>query len=175
LIDDLFNNPYFRIAAMSLNISAGECAVVLVNRRKLEGADLLFRLNVLEHIVTSLEIPLFSFEDVEFSNELFTELIRKVNVNNHPKYTPNLLIAGAYLENEATVSVLHALAEGFDVYCLTDLILALETKFTDTFNSRLIQAGAVPSTLRQIHYQWTTNESDMQRHSVLTKSLDAAV
>jgi|GEM_PF-4101041 hypothetical protein len=154
-----------------MSFCAEKCAVVLINRKMLVDPDLLSRLNVLEQIICSLEVPLFSIEQEEFSSETFGKMMKQVNVNNHPKNTPNLLIAGAYLENEITVSILHALAEGFDVYCLTDLALPLETKFTQIFNSRLMQAGAVPSTLRQILYQWFINESDTNRRAILTKCM----
>ncbi len=154
---------------MSLNLSAAECTVVLLNRQRLLSSDRKDRVAVLDRVVSALQIPFFAVETESIDAAIYTEMMRRIKTENGLRTTPNLIIGGAYLENEVTLSVLHGLAEGFDVYCLSDLILPLENEFTYTFNARLIQAGAVPSTLRQVLYQWSMSEADPLRRATLTE------
>jgi nicotinamidase-related amidase len=71
-----------------------------------------------------------------------------------------LLIAGADVESHITFLTLRALAEGFDVYLLSDLMASRDRQFTRIFQLRLFQAGAVPTTMTQFLLEWQTAESD---------------
>ena len=55
---------------------------------------------------------------------------------------------------------LRALAEGFNVYLLSDLIASRYRQFTRIFQMRLFQARAVPTTMGQLLLEWQTAESD---------------
>jgi hypothetical protein len=69
-----------------------------------------------------------------------------------------LLIAGQFLEDEITVFSLEALVEGFDVHLLSDVIVAREVLAARVSELRLFQAGVVPTSLRQLLYQWLVVE-----------------
>jgi hypothetical protein len=78
-----------------------------------------------------------------------------------------LLVSGFYLEDQVTVCVLEALAEGFDVNLLCDLIEARDILIAPILQQRLFQAGAVPSSLNQILYLWHAVELDQNRSNSL--------
>lgn len=71
-----------------------------------------------------------------------------------------LLLSGAYLEDQITLCALEALAMGFDVNFLCDFITARDPRLEPSLKFRLIQAGAVPSSLCQMLYMWQATESD---------------
>jgi ABC-type enterobactin transport system permease subunit len=75
---------------------------------------------------------------------------------------PRLLLAGAMLEHEITVAALYSNAEGIEVFLLTDDILVNDQKNRNTFEMRLIQAGIVPTTFRQVLTEWIVMEADVE-------------
>jgi hypothetical protein len=83
-----------------------------------------------------------------------------------------LLVSGAYLEDQVTVCVLEALAEGFDVHLLCDVITARDRRLKPVLLLRLFQAGAVPSSLHQFLFMWHTAETDQQKVILIQKLLN---
>jgi hypothetical protein len=75
----------------------------------------------------------------------------------------SVMISGLYLEDQVTVCTLEALVEGSDAHLLTDLIFARDRRRAASLEARLVQAGAVPTTLRQVLYLWQTAEQDSVR------------
>jgi hypothetical protein len=71
-----------------------------------------------------------------------------------------LLLSGAFLEDQVTVCALEALVEGFDVHLLCDLISARDHRLKPVLLLRLFQAGAIPSSLRQLLYMWQAAEEN---------------
>ena len=61
-----------------------------------------------------------------------------------------VLIAGADLEESVSLFTLEALAFGVEVFLLADLIHALEERTSRYCWDRLVQAGAVPTTIFQV-------------------------
>ena len=82
-----------------------------------------------------------------------------------------LLVAGAYLEDQVTAYSLQALAEGFDVYLLTDMVVARQESSARALEFRLFQAGVVPSTMLQFLCLWRAAESDEARLAKLKQLL----
>ena len=81
------------------------------------------------------------------------------------------MLAGSNLEQQITVLALEALAEGFDVHLLNDLISTTDQLTAPVLQQRLVQAGAVPSTLRQFIYLWRSAEIDRSALTTLQELL----
>lgn len=65
-----------------------------------------------------------------------------------------LVIAGQCSEISVTFAVLSALEEGFDVYIVKDATAGTSQQHHETAIERMVQAGAVPVTTRQIISEW---------------------
>jgi len=78
-------------------------------------------------------------------DQIIRELVQLMGLENRNR----LLIAGADVESHITFLTLRALAEGSDVYLLSDLMASRDRKFLHIFQMRLFQAGAVPTTMNQ--------------------------
>ena len=109
---------------------------------------------------SSVRIPIKSYDqemlDLPMIDHIVQELVQLMGSENRNR----LLIAGADVESHITFLTLRALAEGFDVYLLSDLMASRDRKFLNIFQMRLFQAGAVPTTMGQFLLEWQTAESD---------------
>jgi len=65
-----------------------------------------------------------------------------------------LVIAGRCSEVSVTFAVLSALEEGFDAYIVKDATAGTSQQHHETAIERMVQAGAVPVTTRQIIFEW---------------------
>lgn len=65
-----------------------------------------------------------------------------------------LVIAGADGELSVTFAALSALEDGYDVYALHDAVLTADADRHGVVFDRLIQAGVVPVTTRQVMSEW---------------------
>lgn len=65
-----------------------------------------------------------------------------------------LVIAGADGELSVTFAALSALEDGYDVYVVHDAVLAADADRYKVVFDRLMQAGAVPVTTRQVMSEW---------------------
>lgn len=71
-----------------------------------------------------------------------------------------VLICGAYLEEQISLAAQFMLVTGFAVYLLRELVIAKSPEHASIHDQRLIQAGAVPTTLQQLVYEWMATETD---------------
>jgi len=65
-----------------------------------------------------------------------------------------LVVAGQSSEVSMGFVVLSALEEGYDVYVVKDASVGASQDHHDTVVERLVQAGAIPVTSRQIIFEW---------------------
>lgn len=65
-----------------------------------------------------------------------------------------LVVAGADGELAVTFAALSALEDGYDVYLVHDAVLAADANKHKIVFDRLMQAGAVPVTTRQVLSEW---------------------
>ena len=80
----------------------------------------------------------------------------------------SLLICGYWLDECITFTALNALAEGYDIYLLTDASPPLDIADGHTAITRLVQAGIVPTTTRQVIREWAAEIPDSaQRNGLL--------
>ena len=73
---------------------------------------------------------------------------------------PYLFLGGLWLEDTVTFAALDALAHGFDTYLLTDLTICRHDNLRAAAMDRLLQAGVVPTTVRQMVAEWLATSQD---------------
>ncbi len=78
-----------------------------------------------------------------------------------------LILCGAFLEEQISLSAQYMLAIGFDVYLLRELILSRDPVHSHVHDSRLLQSGAVATTLKQLTYEWMATEPDEEIRNTL--------
>ncbi len=118
-------------------------------------------LDWLADLQTSLKLPI-RFYDQELLDAATIDMIvneLKLVMKSEGRY--QLLIAGSHIESDVTFLALRALAEGFDVYLLTDLISSQDHTFNTVYQTRLFQAGAVLTTMSQLLQEWRSAEVDV--------------
>jgi len=71
-----------------------------------------------------------------------------------------LVIAGRCSEVSVTFAVLSALEEGFDAYIVKDATAGTSQQHHETAIERMVQAGAVPVTTRQVIFEWRRESSN---------------
>src|SRR5512145_1796651 len=81
---------------------------------------------------------------------------------------PSLVLCGFWLETTVTFIALPALASGFDVFVLMDAAPALADDSHDPAAHRLLQAGAVPTTTRQLVAEWMEASAIPDQRSALS-------
>lgn len=82
-----------------------------------------------------------------------------------------LVVCGFWLERSVTFASLHALADGFDVFVLMDTCPCLDQRSHCAAVSRLVQAGVVPLTTKQLVGEWAEAATDEERRTSLLKLL----
>jgi nicotinamidase-related amidase len=81
----------------------------------------------------------------------------------------SLILAGFWFENTVTFLALPALASGFEVFVLMDATPASAETSARPAADRLLQAGAVPITTRQLIAEWIEASSDGGGRSALSR------
>jgi hypothetical protein len=157
-------------------ISHRQC-VLLFNCPHPKRTEVPSKWDIIGEVSRILDVPsiLRSFDWI--SSKQLADMMQEVKATASGQRTC-LLVAGAYLEEQISIGALEALAEGFDVHLLTDLILARQRRAARAVELRLFQAGVVPATLRQFLFMWHTAESDhSERTSIeaLLHNYDATV
>lgn len=152
---------------MSAIISDQEFKILLINRRFIDGAKPRCNVAIFDNLDALIRIPIHHCDADVLDGKQLSSTMDELRTRFRSRNRSNLLIAGAYLEDQVTVFALQALAEGFDVYMLNEFIVSRQRQFLQTYETRLLQAGAVPTTLRQLLYQWITAEQDQERRAAL--------
>ena len=82
-----------------------------------------------------------------WDTDTFRERLRNVGRSR-------LVVAGLSSEVSVSFVVLSALGEGYDVYVVKDASVGASPEHHNTAIERMVQAGAVPVTSRQIIFEW---------------------
>jgi hypothetical protein len=117
--------------------------------------------------VLSIPIAKISLEDADAMDE--ARLTSRLSPLKGDNLRPRLVMAGAYYEEQITVCSLRALAAGCEVYALKDVVVSRQPDHSRVFDTRLVQAGVVLVTLRQLLYEWLANSKDENERSMLAK------
>ena len=121
-------------------------------------------------VTTVMEISNFEVDGRSHLHPLFpdTEAIARVALNpwdDKPftqtiaaKARQRLVLAGAYTEGAITFAALSALREGYDTYVVRDAAVGKTDADHETPVARMMQAGVVPVTHRQLLLEWGRND-----------------
>ena len=127
--------------------------------------------DILTAICRKLNQPIFVCD----SGIIDEKVLKAIELNLSPisgiRARPRLMIAGKYLEEQVTICALNALHQGFEVFLLKDFIVARDAHHAQTFDARLFQAGAVPTTLRQSIYEWMSGDVAAERRDWMAQML----
>jgi hypothetical protein len=149
---------------MRIIVAKHECQFLLVTPQSTEtAADA-----SIVHVCQTLDLPLFKCKDLIIEPKCLTRMENGLAPLEGKGMRPRLLIAGSFLEEQITVCALHALYCGYEVFLLKDCTVARDPTHSDVFDARLIQAGVVPSTLRQLLYEWASNEEHEPRRRMIS-------
>jgi hypothetical protein len=85
----------------------------------------------------------------------------------------SLILWGFWLETTITFLALPALAAGFEVFVLMDAAPASSLASARPATDRLLQAGVVPITTRQLIAEWIEASADAQGRSALSLLMSA--
>jgi nicotinamidase-related amidase len=155
---------------MSATMMTRECLMLVVTDADVVPSSQHDRIvNWIKSLAIDFDIPVqvTSFEKHELGAA--QTCVTLLAEENKKAERQRLLIAGSYLESAITFVTLEALVQGFDVYLLADLISIVNRTYERLSWDRLIQAGAVPTTLSQIIAEWTVSSRDGEQVQKLQK------
>jgi hypothetical protein len=155
---------------MSATMMTNECLMLVVTDADVVSSSHHDRIvGLIKSLTPDFDIPV-QFESFENhalgAAQTCVTLLAEENKTTH---RTRLLVAGSHLETAITFVTLEALVQGFDVYVLADLILIANRTYERLYWDRLIQAGAVPTTLSQIIAEWTVSSCDSEQAQKLQK------
>lgn len=154
---------------MTVFLSNQGCLILTVNTGFLPmQGDMLRKL--VERLGQSTTVPSFEFDVEPLDKKALDELVARLK--GYPAVS-RILLAGAYLEDQVSVIALQLLAEGFDVTLLQEWLISRQPAYDRAFESRLVQAGAVQSTLRQMLYQWSAVEQEARVQAEIREIIES--
>jgi hypothetical protein len=109
---------------------------------------------------SGLNMPVELCRQKFVDTRILEEIVQKIGAPKVGEPRKILLICGAYLEEQISLSAQYMLMTGFAVYLLRELVIAKSPEHATIHDLRLIQAGAIPTTLQQLVYEWMATEID---------------
>ncbi len=88
------------------------------------------------------------------------EIVQKIGAPKVGEPRKILLICGAVFEEQISLAAQYMLVTGFAVYLLREFVIAKSPEHANIHDLRLIQAGAKPTTLQQLVYEWLATETE---------------
>lgn len=154
---------------MELRISVlhSECQVLFLGTK--DGDPIGF--DAIDSVTKELGLPLNVCSTQIVDTPCLLEIYTSLRPLSGASCRPRLLIAGNYLEEQITICALHGLYIGFEVFLLKDFISAKNANHTTVYDTRLVQAGVVPTTLRQLLYEWMSGEDLTERREKMMQFL----
>jgi Isochorismatase family len=153
---------------MAVTILDSECQLLLLRSDVLTSKAAKF----LNLVCEKLSVPIHVCDNQLIDAASLSWIERRLATNSESKRRSRLLVAGGYLEEQITVSAMHALALGYEVFLLKDFIATRTIDHLQAFDMRLFQAGVVPTTLHQLLYEWLSQEEVSERQSVKRSLLE---
>ncbi len=157
----------------SVTISVDSCHVVAFRQNGLSSPGLESFLQLAADVGVPAEFP----DDGMIDTEMLAQLARKIGVPSAHQKVKTVLLCGGYLEEQVSLAAQVLLATGYPVYLLRELIVSKQPEHAHIHDLRLVQAGATPTTVAHLIYEWLATETDEDIHNVLSRSrslLDAS-
>jgi len=121
-------------------------------------------------VSAELKLPLCECKDQLIGAACLARIESELIMDSYPQPRKRLMLAGCFLEEQITICALHTLALGFEVFLLKDFVEAKNPDHALAHDLRLYQAGVVPTTLRQLLYEWLSVE-EVPSRKALKRSL----
>ena len=141
-------------------VKLNECFLVALNIGRTMSSTNRGSLAWLADLQTSLKLPIRCYDQELLDAATIDVIVNELKLVTKSEGRTQLMIAGSHIESDVTFLSLRALAEGFDVYLLTDLISSQDHTFNTVYQTRLFQAGAVLTTMSQLMQEWRSAEVD---------------
>ena len=93
----------------------------------------------------------FEFAATAFSKAQLSALLSVPSIGN----PMSILVGGCYAETLVTDVALDTLKEGYDTFVVWDRVWAISESGLDAAKARLLQAGAVPTSVDQVMHNWS--------------------
>ena len=133
------------------------------------GADLKGIERLIE-LADKLNIPTHICCDDIVDTLVLGELVLKLG-NPETLNRRKLLLYGTYLEEQISIATQYMLAVGYDVHLVRDMILPRNAAHTQFHDLRLVQFGAVMTTVEHLVYEWASSEKNQVVRELLLRHL----
>ena len=124
----------------------------------------------LTELAGTLSIPTHTCYDDIVDTALLGELVLKLGIPETIKRR-KLLLCGSYLEEQISITAQYMLVAGYDVHLVRDLVLPRNAAHSQFHDLRLVQFGAVMTTVKHLIYEWASSERDQATRELLHKLL----
>jgi hypothetical protein len=154
---------------LKIAVLDSECQILFLTA----GEENNIQLGTITSICAELDLPLYVCNAVIVDASSLQEIDAKLLPHTGNACRPRLLLAGSFLEEQITLCALRALYVGFEVFLLKDFVVSKNLDHMLVYDMRLFQAGVVPSTLRQLLYEWMSGEERLERRAKMIQLLDS--
>ena len=152
---------------MKITVLDSECQILFLTA----GEENIVQFAAIDSVCAMLNLPLCVCNSLIVDASCLQEIDTKLLPHSGETCRPRLLLAGSFLEEQITICALHALYVGFEVFLLKDFVVPKNLNHTLVYDMRLFQAGVVPSTLRQLLYEWMSGEERTERRTKMIQFL----
>ena len=153
------------MAASAITISIKDCQILAFQPHGISMPKLDAVIVCAKELNLPAEVCNQDYVDANLLSEIAQRLGKPVL--NDPRSI--LLICGAFLEEQVSLAAHYMLVTGFEVYLLRELVVSKSPDHAYFHDLRLVQAGAVPTTLQQLVYEWMATEKDEAIRNQLRK------
>jgi hypothetical protein len=144
------------MAQTAITISIDRCHLLAFCPDGVLTADVTRLLDLFQ----TLHLPAERFDQGYLDSNSLEKLVDRIGPPRVEKVKKVLLVCGSYLEEQVSFAVQYLLAKGYAVYLLRDLITVQSPGHEYIHDQRLLHAGAISTTTRQLLYEWIASESD---------------
>lgn len=137
----------------------------------LSGVETIANLERFLILARELELPVTVCDTQLVDQSTLETLVEKLGKPISGQINPVLLLCGANLEEQLSLAAQHFLITGFDVRLIRDLVFEGNPRHAHIHDQRLLQAGVVPITLKQLIYEWAALEINTSVRTTLINFL----
>jgi len=157
--------------ASKLTLVSAQCHVLIFCPKDSDRQRVEYVLQVIKHLSLAFQVVDQCVVDAARFEALAKEIgPPKVGVQRRV-----VLICGAFLEEQVSIAAQCLLGMGYTVYLLREAISSRSPEHAQFHDLRLVQMGAVPTTLRQMLYEWLSTEQNTEVRTLLLDALEGNI
>lgn len=103
------------------------------------------------NLLRSLNAAMFEFAETAYTKQQLKALLSLPT----PTGATSIIVGGCYAETLVTDVSMTALKQGYDTFVVWDRVWALSEAGLESAKARLLQAGAVPTSIDQVLHRWS--------------------